>query len=461
VFETREWRELMKPVTWFALALVVTLNCQQTYAQNTATQTDAGITSNRVMGELKAIDSAAKQITVKTDASSVVTVTLADSTGYSRIPPGEKTLDKAAKITFADLGVGDRVLAVGKVADDYKSATARTLIVISKGDIAKKQEAERLDWRRRGILGVISAVKPDQREVTISTRSTMGTQAVVMSIPDKVDMRRYAPDSTKFGDAKPSVFEELKVGDQVRAVGNKSADGTRFTPEKLVSGSFRMVAGTVTAVDAATGEVQIKDLQSRQSLTVVIKPDSVIRKFPDMAAMAAAQAAARAGAAGAAKPAGAGAPVAGAPGGGAPGTVKPAATGSPATGAPGAVKPGATTAPATGAPKAGSPATPPASQGPKPGAGGAPGGPAATPAAPSIQDMLDRLPVITAAQLKAGDIIIVSSTKGADPSRLTAITLISGADTLLTMLAPRPPGGGVPNPAAGLGSGVTFGIGLP
>lgn len=445
----------MKPLTWFALALIVTLTGQRTFAQNTPTQTDAGITSNRVMGELKAIDSAAKQITVKTDASSVVTVTLADSTGYSRIPPGEKTLDKAAKITFADLGVGDRVLAVGKVADDYKSATARTLIVISKGDIAKKQEAERLDWRRRGILGVISAVKPDTREVTISTRSTVGTQAVVMSIPDKVDMRRYAPDSTKFGDAKPSVFEELKVGDQVRAVGNKSADGTRFTPEKMVSGSFRMVAGTVTAVDAATGEVQIKDLQSRQSLTVVIKPDSVIRKFPDMAAMAAAQAAARAGAPGAVKPAaGAGGAGAGAPGAGAP------KAGAPIAGAPGAGAPAAG-AGGPGAPKAGTPATPPARQGPKPGAGGAPGGPAAGAAAPSIQDMLDRLPVITAAQLKAGDIIIVSSTKGADPARLTAITLISGADTLLTMLAPRPAGGGVPNPAAGLGSGVTFGIGLP
>lgn len=450
----------MKAVTWFALALVVTLTCQRTYAQTTPTQTDAGITSNRVMGELKAIDPAAKQITVKTDASSVVTVTLADSTGYSRIPPGEKTLDKAAKITFADLGVGDRVLAVGKVADDYKSATARTLIVISKGDIAKKQEAERLEWRRRGIVGVVSAVKPDTREVTITTRSTMGTQAVVMPIPDKLDMRRYAPDSTKFGDAKPSVFEELKVGDQVRALGNKSADGMRFTPEKLVSGSFRMVAGTVTAVDAATGEVQIKDLQTRQSLTVVIKPDSVIRKFPDMAAMAAAQAAARAGAPGAGA-AGAAGPKTAATATAAAGAVKPAATVAPATGAPGAVKPGATTAPATGAPKAGTPATPPAGQGPKPGAGGAPSRPAATPAAPSIQDMLDRLPVITAAQLKAGDIIIVSSTKGADPSRLTAITLISGAETLLAMLAPRPAGGGVPNPAAGLGSGVTFGIGLP
>jgi hypothetical protein len=445
----------MKPVTWFALALVVTLICQRTNAQNTPTHTDAGITSNRVMGELKAIDSAAKQITVKTDASSVVTVTLADSTAYSRIPPGEKTLDKATKITFADLGVGDRVLAVGKVTDDYKSAMARTLIVISKGDLAKQQEAERLEWRRRGVLGVISAVRPDKREVTISTRSTVGTQAVVMSIPDKLDMRRYAPDSTKFGDAKPSVFEELKVGDQVRALGNKSVDGTRFTPERIVSGSFRMVAGTVTSVDAATGEVKINDLQTRQSLTVVVKADSVIRKFPDMAAMAAARAAA----------AGPGAPGAGGPKAGAPGAAGPA--GAPKASTPGAVKPGAAGGPATGAPgavapKAATQATPPAgSQGPKPGAGGAPGGPAAAPAAPSIQDMLDRLPVITAAQLKAGDIIIVSSTKGADPSRLTAITLISGADTLLAMLAPRPPGGGVPNPAAGLGSGVTFGIGLP
>lgn len=102
---------------------------------------------------------------------------------------------------------------------------------------------------------------------------------------------------------------------------------------------------------------------------------------------------------------------------------------------------------------------------PKPGAAaGAPAGPPPGAVVPSIQDILDHLPLITAAQLKAGDVIIVSSTKGANPSRLTAITLISGADTLLAMLAPKPPGAGqqaVPNPTAGLGSGVTFGIGLP
>ncbi|HEU0253138.1 MAG TPA: hypothetical protein VFR12_08925 [Pyrinomonadaceae bacterium] len=453
----------MKPVICFALALVASLTCQRTYGQAPPAQSDTGITPTRVIGELKAINSAAKQITVKTDANSFVTVTVADSTAYSRIPPGAKTLDKATKITFADLGEGDRVLAMGQVAGDYKSATAKSLVVMTKGDIAKKNEAERLEWRRRGILGVVSAVKPDKKEVTITTRSAMGTQAFVVAIPDKLDMRRYAPDSIKFSDAKPSTFEEFKVGDQVRALGNKSADGTHFTPEKVVSGSFRMVAGTVTAVDPATGEVKINDLQTKKPLTVVIKADSVIRKFPDMAAIMAAQRAA-AGAAGAP---GAGGPKPGGPGAGAaPGATGPAA---PSAGAPGATAPKA----AKPNPPAGAGQPAPTNNQPKPSvagttaatsAAGAAKPPAGPPQAPSIQDMLDRLPPITAAQLKAGDIIIVSSTKGADPSRLTAITLISGADTLLTMLAPRPPGaagGAVPNPSAGLGSGVTFGIGLP
>jgi hypothetical protein len=77
--------------------------------------------------------------------------------------------------------------------------------------------------------------------------------------------------------------------------------------------------------------------------------------------------------------------------------------------------------------------------------------------------VLERLPIISLADVKVGDTIIVSSTQGADPARLTAISLVTGADNLLAMMAPRPqPGQATPNPAAGLGnSGITFGIGLP
>jgi hypothetical protein len=76
--------------------------------------------------------------------------------------------------------------------------------------------------------------------------------------------------------------------------------------------------------------------------------------------------------------------------------------------------------------------------------------------------MLERLPTISLADVKVGDTIIVSSTQGVDPTRLTAISLVAGADTLLAMLAPRPQAGQTPNPAGGLGgSGISFGIGLP
>ena len=70
-------------------------------------QTDPGITATRVIGEIKGIDAAAKQLTVKTDAGSIVTVVLSDVTTYSRLAPGETTMDKATPITLVDLGEGD------------------------------------------------------------------------------------------------------------------------------------------------------------------------------------------------------------------------------------------------------------------------------------------------------------------------------------------------------------------
>ena len=102
-------------------------------------------------------------------------------------------------------------------------------------------------------------------------------------------------------------------------------------------------------------------------------------------------------------------------------------------------------------------------QGGPPAGGGPGGGGRAGAGGMNIQDMLERLPTIAIADVKVGDTIIVSSTKGADPTRLTAIGVISGADTLLNMMAARQQAAGqsAPNPSAGLGSGIQFGIGLP
>jgi len=202
---------------------------------------DPNITAKRAIGEVKSIDATAKQMTIKTDAGSTVTVSLSDKTTYKKLAPGEITLTNATDVTFTDLAEGDRIMALGAVAADQKSVPAVMVVVMTKGDLAKKADAERAEWRRRGILGVITALKPDTKEITITHRTMAGNQLVVIPITDKTEMRRYAPDSIKFGDAKPSQFSELKVGDQLRALGDRTEDPLRFNPQKVVTGSFRTV----------------------------------------------------------------------------------------------------------------------------------------------------------------------------------------------------------------------------
>src|SRR4029079_7735924 len=243
---------------------------------------DPNITAKYAIGEVKTIDATAKQLTIKTDAGSMVTVSLTDKTTYKKLAPGEQSLTNATDVTFADLAEGDRVMARGTVSEDRKTVPAIQVIVMTKGDTATKRDSQRLEWRGRGVLGVITALKPESKEITISNRTVAGTQAVVIPVSDNTEMRRYAPDSIKFGDAKPSNFGELKVGDQLRALGERTEDPLRFKPEKVVTGSFRTVGGVVTAVDAATGEIKINELEKKHPLTIVVKNDSVLRRFSGM-----------------------------------------------------------------------------------------------------------------------------------------------------------------------------------
>jgi len=409
---------MMRALAFTAISLITLSFATSVAVAQTA---DPSIAAKHAIGEVKTIDAATKQVTIKTDAGSVLTVSTTEKTTYKKLAPGETTLTNAADVTFAELAEGDRIMARGTVAEDKKSVPAVQIIVMTKGDLAKKQEAERLEWRRRGILGVITALKPDTKEITISNRTMAGVQSVVIPVSDKTEMRRYAPDSIKFGDAKPSDFGELKVGDQLRALGDRTEDPLRFNPQKVVTGSFRTVGGVVTAIDPATGEIKINELEKKTPLTIIVKQDAVLRRFPsDIGAMMGGFGRGQGGSGGP---------------GGAPGSGQPAAGQSQAGQGQAGTRPG-----------------------------GGPGGPGGRPGGGfNINDMLERLPVISVADVKVGDTIIVSSTQGVDPTRLTAISLVAGADTLLAMLAPRPQAGqATPNPAAGLGSsGISFGIGLP
>jgi len=313
--------------------LVLLASASVLTAQTTTPAPDPAITSLSVTGVVTELKTEARQLIVKTAAGNEVTVTLSDRTTFMRIPPGEKTKDKFIPIAATDFGVGDSVFARGRMSADLKSMPALEFYVMSKTDIAQKRERERDEWTKRGIAGTVSNVNATTNEISLDTRTPAGPKPIVVAASAQTQFRRYAPDSVRFSDAKPSTFAELKVGDQLRALGTKSADGARFTPEEIVAGSFQTIGGPITEINIEKQEIKINDLQSKQAVTVVVTKDSSMRKF--------------------------------------------------------------------------------------------------TPGTGDLQEMFDRLPTLTLGELKIGESILISSTKGADPNRITAIAIVSGVGSLL------------------------------
>jgi len=105
-------------------------------------------------------------------------------------------------------------------------------------------------------------------------------------------------------------------------------------------------------------------------------------------------------------------------------------------------------APPAGAARGGMPAG-----GPGPGMGGGGRG-------MDINAMLERMPLSKLEDLKAGETIVVSSTKGAKSNEVTAIMMLANADNILRMIAAQSGGGrGAGMPGAG-GMGMMGGGGM-
>jgi G3E family GTPase len=324
---------------------------------------------SQVAGMVTAVDAQANQVSLKSDKGDAIAVTTTEKTLILHLPPGENDVTKGNKMALSGLGAGDRVVAFYRGPADQKTIEATSLVVRTKADLASIAEKEREDWQKRGTSGTVSAIDPTAKTLTIKA----GQKSIAVEPSEKAEFLRYAPDSAKFSDAKPGSFAEIKVGDQVRVLGDKTGDGATIKAEKLLSGTFRQLAATIRSVNAATGEIVIKDLASKKSketLTVRVVPDTTMKKLSETTAMMLAR---RYG-----------------PGGG----------------------------------QADALAGPGGFGGQRGGARGGGGG--------DIGQMLDRLPSIPLSELKPGDAIMVSTTQGTAPGRFTAVMLLAGVEPLLT-----------------------------
>ncbi len=322
-------------------------------------------------------------LTLTTDAGAEVTVTVQDTARIVQVAPGQKDLKSAVAIHLTDLQPGDRILVRSRTAADAKSAVAVGIIAMKATDVEAKKTQEREDWQKRGIGGLVSAVDPASGTITISTGSGASAKTIVIHTTKNTILRRYAPDSVKFDDAKAAPLEQIKPGDQLRARGAKNDDDGEFQADEIVWGTFRNVAGIITAVDASAKTITLTDLIAKKPVVVKITDQSQLRKLPaQMAQMIAFR-------------------LKGAGAGGAQGSSGEQAHGGAAGAGGGAPN---------GSPRAGA-------------AGGAGRG--------DFQQLVNRLPAATLNDFQKGDAVMAVSTQGSDSGGVTAITLLGGVEAIL------------------------------
>jgi uncharacterized membrane protein YgcG len=338
----------------------------------------------QINGTVTSIDAGAGELVMKADGAGDVRVTLAAKhPALRKVALGEKDLRNAATIEFKDIAVGDRVAARGKESDDQKSISATLILVMSSSDVAKKQDADRADWDKRGVNGIVTAVTAES--MTLNVRTLAGAKTVTVIPTAKAIVRRYTTDSVKFSDAKESTLAEVKIGDQVRARGEKSEDASKLTAEEIVSGTFKTIAATVVSIDTAKQQMTVKDLDTKKTMMVKVNADSNMKRLEDqIAQMIARRVHPDANAGGGRGGTGGGRGEGGPPQGGGQG-----------------------------------------GGGMRAGGGGGRGG--------DLQTMLDRQPAVTLAdlKLKVGEAIVISSAVGAATDHIMAITMLAGVEPIL------------------------------
>lgn len=348
----------------------------------------AASTAARPVGTIKSISG--NNIVLTTDRGGDVNVVVQDAAKLVRVEPGQKDLKEAAPIALKDLLPGDRILVRGQLGEDGKTVLATSVIAMKKASIAEKQAHERDAWRQ-GTAGLVSSVDPATNAIIITQPGIGEKKTVTIHVSKDTVVRRYAPDSIKFDDAKPATLEQVKAGDQLRARGTRSADGSELTAAEIVCGTFRNIAGTISSIDASANTMTLQDLATKKSVTVRITADSQVRKLPPQMAQGIAMRMKGAAAS--------------APGGNASGGASGAASQGP--------------------------------QGPKPagseagGSGEGASGRAGRGAGGDFQQAMSRIPPITLADLQKGDAVMIVATEGGSNGTPSVITLLAGVEPIL------------------------------
>jgi hypothetical protein len=339
---------------------------------------------SRALGTIKSIDG--KNLTIVADSGAELNVVIQENARLLRVEPGEKDLKTAAPLALSELQVGDRVLVRGNLADDKKTLLAHSVVAIKKADLAAKRAKEQEEWQRNGAGGLVKSVDAAAGTILIATNAFGAARDVTIHTTTETVLRRYASDSTKFDDARPAPLADVHPGDQLRARGVRSADGSRMAAVEVVSGTFLNLAGIISTVGPGAHTLTLQDLAAGKSVTVTVTAESQIRKLPPPVAQQLA--------------------------------MRLKGTGPDAAGSSGGEQ-GRLAAP----PSESNARREMAGAGPNRASGGG--------ARPELQQFLSRLPAVQLSDLQKGDAVMIVATGGARDGVITAINILAGVEPIL------------------------------
>jgi hypothetical protein len=233
----------------------------------------------KVLGKIKTVQ--ANSLTVTPATGSDAAATLSDATKILQVEPGAKDLKSAIPLQGKDLQAGDSVRVRGYASADGKTINALEIIVFKQADLAAKQQKQREDWQKRGIDGTVSAIDAATGTITITRGAFAAKQTFILHVSKDTVLRRYAPGSVNFDDAKPATIDQVKVGDQLNALGNRT--GNEINSEEIVSGTFDYIEGTIKSVDGSNNTMTVED-PVRKIVVLKVSSDSLLKKLPPEAA---------------------------------------------------------------------------------------------------------------------------------------------------------------------------------
>ncbi len=239
--------------------------------------------TDRLVGTVVTVDPSFKKLSVKEDKTGTeYSVSLENTKTFLKVAPGSKDLKTASRFNPSDLNAGDRVSIRGYKMDGVPNGVAAaSVLLMSARDLQQVHQEEMEAWKN-STAGLVSTVDAATKQLKVTVRTPAGPKVIAVD-GSNARFTRYSPASPKTPLA--SQLSEIQPGDQVRVIGTSNQDGSIITAQKVYSGTFRTIAGTITSVSPDGKEITVANRRTKQPVDLTVTSDSAIRKLPPEMAM--------------------------------------------------------------------------------------------------------------------------------------------------------------------------------